>query len=127
MANVYDWPSFLLRIGTIFGIGLLSWDIMHRAVYIQDPAEAAKMVFSATPIEMLFVPAQIAFFSIMLLLDAATLPLSLTGNRKIAVGFMIGSIVMLFAGLTLSILAKNGNPIFTPVRFPLSPLTILPF
>lgn len=115
MANVDDWPSCLLRWGAILGIIMFAAYIDERAIYIQDPSKSISL--TSQPREILYPKGELSFYVILLAFCLGELPFAMTSNRKISVGFMIGSIVLLFTGLTLSILGKSGEPVSLSVRF----------
>lgn len=110
MAQVYDWPSFLIRITCIFGISFLTWTIWYFGSHLAGFPKSAKHIANDTGgLQISTATSSITFYILMLATIIPALPYSLTGNNKIAMIFMILHAVLALVGIVLISVYRDFN------------------
>ena len=103
MAQVYDWPSFLIRITCVIGISSLTFMIWFFGTHLAGFPKSAKNVANETGgLQNSTATSSMTFYILMLATIIPALPYSLTGNHKIAMIFMILHAVLALVGVVLT-------------------------
>ena len=116
MAQVYDWPSFFIRISCIIGISSLTFTIWYFGSHLAGFPKSTKNVSNDTGgLQISTATSSMTFYILMLATIIPALPYSLTGNHKIAMIFMILHSVLALVGVVLTSVFHDFNMLPTSV------------